>query len=204
MPVYGQKGYKTQDIYGERAGGFRGPELAPGVHGVTQFILYRLGLMGEDYISNMHKAYIDALKIIERLPRIEPPGPPRIVFTPSGNVSRAKSRPFHKITQNSFKVMVEQLARPTLERPALIEFSGREEPSDDPRFANWPEPPLRRFYRLISGAPINIPTGSQGRKPKIAPPSPPRVEKPEKKKAATIKETEELPTGRKRGRPTKY
>ena len=89
---------------------------------VRTFILDHLA-NGEDYISNMHRAYKMELDNIAR--------------------ERGRRRKYHKPRYHSFEMSVQTLAR-----EGQIEFSGREEESDSPKFDSWPEKPMRRYYRL--------------------------------------------------------
>ena len=90
---------------------------------VKQFILDRLAQVGEDYISGLHQAYKDALDKLAR--------------------ARRRTYYYHKPVYFSFSKKVWELIQ-----EGLVEFSGREAPSDDPRFVGWENPPLRKYVRL--------------------------------------------------------
>jgi len=96
---------------------------------VKQFILDRLSQVGEDYISGLHQAYKDALDQLSR-DRYQPRGPRRFYY--------------HHPVYFSFSKKVWELIT-----EGKIEFSGREEPSDDPRFNTWKYKPVRKFVRLV-------------------------------------------------------
>ncbi len=91
---------------------------------VKQFILDRLASVGEDYISGLHQAYKDALD----------------------QLSRERRRKYYYCHPHgsSFQGEVHDLIR-----EGLIEFSGRESPSDDPRFAGRKNKPIRKYIRLV-------------------------------------------------------
>lgn len=91
---------------------------------VKQFILDHLARVGEDYISGMHQAYKDALDQLAR--------------------DRRREFYYHHPVYFSFSKMVWELIA-----EGKIEFSGREEPSDDPRFVGWENKPIRKFVRLV-------------------------------------------------------
>ncbi len=90
---------------------------------VRGFILSYLAANGEDYISSMHRAYKAELDRIAR--------------------DKGRRYRYNKPRYHSFECAVQILAR-----EGQIEFSGREEESDSPQFLNWPQKPMRRFYRL--------------------------------------------------------
>ena len=90
---------------------------------VKQFILDHLAQVGEDYISGMHQAYKHALDQLARDRR-------RVYY-------------YHHPVYFSFSKKVWELIT-----EGLIEFSGREEPSDDPRFMGWDHKPIRKFVCL--------------------------------------------------------
>jgi hypothetical protein len=90
---------------------------------VKQFILDRLSIQ-DDYISGLHQAYKDALDQLARDRR-------RVYY-------------YHHPVYFSFSKKVWELIQ-----EGLVEFSGREEPSDDPRFVGWENKPVRKFVRLI-------------------------------------------------------
>jgi len=93
---------------------------------VKQFILDRLALVGEEYISGMHQAYKDALDQLAKDRR-------RIYY-------------YHHPTYFSFSKKVWELIQ-----EGRAEFSGREEPSDDPRSVGWDNKPIRKYVRLVRG-----------------------------------------------------
>ncbi len=90
---------------------------------VKQFILDRLALVGEDYFSSLHQAYKEALEQLAR--------------------ERRREFHYHKPVYSSFYKKVKDLIR-----EGLVEYSGRAEPVEGPRFATWEHPPLRRYVRL--------------------------------------------------------
>jgi len=92
---------------------------------VRAFILDHLVANGEDYGANMHRAYKAELDRIAR--------------------DNGRRYRYHKPRYSSFQMKVQQLAR-----EGRIEFSGREEESDNPMFDNMEFKPIRRFYRLKS------------------------------------------------------
>lgn len=96
------------------------------------FIITWLSIVGEDYIASMHRAYKRALDQLA--------------------IERRRRYAYHKPVYHSFEMQVQRLAR-----DGVIEFSGREEPSDEPRFENWDNPPMRRYYRLAR-SPAELPT----------------------------------------------
>lgn len=89
---------------------------------VKDFILDHLA-RGDDYIYNMHRAYKAELDRIA--------------------LERGRRHRYHKCRYHSFEITIQ-----TLTREGLIEFSGKEEKSDSPQFENWPDKPVRRYYRL--------------------------------------------------------
>ena len=91
-----------------------------------QFILDHLARVGEDYISGMHQVYKAALDQLARDRR-------RVYY-------------YHHPVYFSFSKMVWELIT-----EGLIEFSGRKEPSDNPRFIGWENRPIRKFVRLVRG-----------------------------------------------------
>ena len=90
---------------------------------VRGFILDYLAAVGEDYGSNMHRAYKLELDRIGR--------------------ENGRRQRYHRPTCGSFQTQVRHLAG-----EGLIEFSGREEESDSPHVDGWPDKPMRRYYRL--------------------------------------------------------
>lgn len=93
---------------------------------VKQFILDRLARVGEDYISGLHQAYKDALDQLAR--------------------DRKREYYYYKPVYSSFAKRVWELIT-----EGLIEFSGREEASDDRRFSGWAYRPVRKYVRLVRG-----------------------------------------------------
>jgi len=91
-----------------------------------QFILDHLAMVGENYISGMHQAYKDALDQLAR--------------------DRKRVYYYHKPVYFSFSKMVWELIT-----EGKVEFSGREEPSDDHRFVGWKYKPVRKYVRLVRG-----------------------------------------------------
>ena len=91
---------------------------------VKEFILNRLAQVGEDYISGLHQAYKDALDQLAR--------------------DRRREYYYHHPVYFSFSKKVWELIT-----EGLIEFSGREEPSDDLRFVGWENRPIRKYVRLV-------------------------------------------------------
>lgn len=90
---------------------------------VKEFIVERLGQVGEDCISGMHQAYKDALIQLAR--------------------DRKREFLYHHATYHSFYQQVWELTQ-----EGKIELSGREEPSDSPGFAGRENKPTRKYYRL--------------------------------------------------------
>ena len=88
-----------------------------------QFILDRLAQVGEDYFSGLHQAYKHELDQLAR--------------------DRRREYLYHHPNYFSFYKTVRQLMR-----EGLVEFSGREEVVDEPRFAKWENPPIKRYVRL--------------------------------------------------------
>ncbi len=91
---------------------------------VKQFVLDRLAQVGEDYISGMHQAYKEALDQLAR--------------------DRKREYYYHHPHVASFSKKVWDLIA-----AGLVEFSGREEPSDSPSFSHMKKKPMRRYYRLV-------------------------------------------------------
>jgi len=89
---------------------------------VRQFILDRLARVG-DYFSGLHKAYCDEL---DRLSK-----------------ERRREYGYHHPNYFSFYKKVREMIR-----EGAIEFSGRKEVCDNPRFAKWENPPTKNFVRL--------------------------------------------------------
>ena len=90
---------------------------------VRVFIREHLAAVGEDYGANMHRAYKAELDRIAR--------------------ENGRRHRYHRPKYISFQMKVQLLAR-----EGSIEFSGREEESDNPMFANMEFKPIRRYYRL--------------------------------------------------------
>jgi hypothetical protein len=99
-------------------------------HPVPQrnFILDYLSIVGEDYIASIHRAYKAALDQVA--------------------ISRGRKHAYHKPNYHTFDGVINKMAR-----EGLVEFSGREEESDNPMFADMEWKPLRRYYRIATGAP---------------------------------------------------
>ena len=90
---------------------------------VRSFILEHLAAAGEDYGANIHRAYKAELDRIAR--------------------ENGRRYRYHRASFPSFNKKMNLLTR-----EGLIEFTGREEESDNPMFDNMEWKPLRRFYRL--------------------------------------------------------
>lgn len=98
-----------------------------------EFILEHLAATGEDYVANMHRAYRQALidlALTTGKTRLNKAGKP-------------VGTPYHRTSYHSFNVIVLNLRR-----EGLIEASGREEESDNSRFADRDDKPERHYYRL--------------------------------------------------------
>jgi len=91
---------------------------------VMKFILEHLAISGEDYIANMRRAYKFQLDTLA--------------------AERNRRKPYHHPTYHSFEKKVLQLVR-----DGKVEFSDREENSDDARVQRLDRKPVRRFYRLV-------------------------------------------------------
>ncbi len=91
-----------------------------------QFILDHQARVGEDYISGMHQVYKAALDQLARDRR-------RVYY-------------YHHPVYFSFFKQVWDLIQ-----EGKIEFSGRELPSDNPRFVKWENKPIRKYVRLVRG-----------------------------------------------------
>ena len=98
---------------------------------VTAFILEHLAAVGEDYGANIHRAYKRRLKELAESNRVV-----------KGKRS-LRVKYYHKPSFPSFNKKMNLLAR-----EGVIEFSGREEESDNPMFDNMGWKPVRRYYRL--------------------------------------------------------
>ena len=90
-----------------------------------QFILDHLARVGEDYIKGIHKAYKEALDRIAE--------------------ARGRQVHYHYPVYSSFSQVVWKLLQ-----EGVVEFSGREEASVDPRFRNFKVKPVRKFVRLAN------------------------------------------------------
>lgn len=90
---------------------------------VKEFIVERLGQVGEDCISGMHQAYKDALIQLAR--------------------DRKREFLYHHATYPSFYKKAWELIQ-----EGRIEQSGRTEPSDSVSFAGMEDKPTRNYYRL--------------------------------------------------------
>ena len=93
---------------------------------VKQFIVDRLARVGEDYISGMHQAYKDALDQLAWERRF------------------VRVYKYHHPVYFSFSKKVWELIT-----EGSVEFSGREEASDDRRFVGWKYKPIRKYVRLV-------------------------------------------------------
>lgn len=100
---------------------------------VTAFILDHLAAVGEDYGANIHRAYKARLKELAENNRVVSGKRGLEVFY------------YHKPSFPSFNKKMNLLAR-----EGRIEFTGREEESDNPMFDNMEWKPVRRYYRLKS------------------------------------------------------
>ena len=89
----------------------------------TQFIIDYLSMNGEAYGAQIHRAYKEELKRLA---------------TEKGRRYR-----YHRASYSSFNKKMNLLAR-----EGVIEFSGKEEESDNPMFDNMGWRPVRRYYRL--------------------------------------------------------
>lgn len=90
---------------------------------VRDFILNHLAAAVEDYGANIHRAYKAELDRIA--------------------MENGRRYRYHRPSFSSFSKKMNLLAR-----EGLIEFTGREEESDNPMFANMEWRPIRRYYRL--------------------------------------------------------
>lgn len=88
-----------------------------------QFILGRLAMVGEDYMSGLHQAFKAEL---DRL-----------------SIERRRKYLYHHPVYASFCNRIRELIK-----EGRIEFSGREEPSDNPKFKDWANPPIRKYLHL--------------------------------------------------------
>jgi len=98
---------------------------------VRAFILDHLANTGEDYGANIHRAYNRALDSLATELR--------------GN-KRKGQKHYHKPRFSSFNKYMNLLAR-----EGLIEFTGREEESDNVMFSDKEWKPVRRYYRVKGG-----------------------------------------------------
>ena len=87
------------------------------------FVIGHLSAVGEDYPANIHRAYVEALKILAE--------------------QKGRPKPYHKCHYSSFIVSFNNLVR-----EGLVVFSGREERSDDPRAQANKIIPLRKYFRI--------------------------------------------------------
>jgi len=101
-----------------------------------QFIIDHLAIVGEDYGANIHRAYKTELR------RLAETNPGRMVRGKRGGMM---VHYYREPKYLSFQMVVNGLAR-----EGVIEFTGREEVSDKPMFANMEWKPVRRYYRLKS------------------------------------------------------
>ncbi len=88
-----------------------------------QFIIDYLSTNVEDYGANIHRAYKKALDLIA--------------------TNNNRKRRYHRASYSSFNKLMNVLVR-----EGVIEFTGREEESDDPMFERMEWKPVRRYYRL--------------------------------------------------------
>jgi len=104
---------------------------------VKQFILDRLAQVGEDYISGLHQAYKEALDklSVERAYKDIRDNLPK---------KRRRVHYYYKPVYASFSKKVWELII-----EGKVEFSGREEASDDRRFIGWKYKPARKFVQLV-------------------------------------------------------
>ena len=93
---------------------------------VKQFILDRLAQVGEDYISNLSKAYKAALDQLAR--------------------DRGRKFFYHHASYTSFHRQIWALIK-----EGKVEFSGHEEVSDSPAFSGLENKPVRKYFRLVRG-----------------------------------------------------
>jgi len=90
---------------------------------VRTFILDHLAAVGEDYGARIHRAYKAELDRIAR--------------------ENGRRYRYHRPSFPSFSKKMNLLTR-----EGLIEFTGREEESDNPMFDNMEWRPIRRYYKL--------------------------------------------------------
>lgn len=90
---------------------------------VKQFILDYLARMGEDYAGGIHQAYKRALDQHARDIR--------------------RKYLYHHPSYQSFYKKVHELMD-----AGRVEFTGREQQSDDPAYSEWQDVPIRKFIRL--------------------------------------------------------
>ena len=90
---------------------------------VRSFILDHLAAAGEDYGANIHRAFKAELDRIAR--------------------ENGRRRRYRRPSFPSFSKKMNLLTR-----EGLLEFTGREEKSDNPMFDNRDWRPIRRYYRL--------------------------------------------------------
>ena len=88
-----------------------------------EFIIDYLSTNGEDYGANIHRAYKAELDRIAR--------------------ENGRRYRYHRASYSSFNKVMNLLAR-----EGVIEFTGREEESDNPMFEGMEWKPVRRYYRL--------------------------------------------------------
>ena len=114
-----------------RAGKQRGGNRHP--LSVRAFILDHLIAVGEDYGAQIHRAYKAELK------KLAEHNPGRVLK----GKRRLKVLYYHKTSFASFNKKMSLLAR-----EGLIEFTGREEESDNSMFKDKEWKPFRRYYRI--------------------------------------------------------
>ncbi len=95
---------------------------------VKQFILDHLAKVGEDCTSGMHQAYNNALDQLA-IARLQEGGKRKVFY----------EHPVYASFRRQMGAMIHD---------EMIEFSGREEPTDQPNFADPGKQTMRKYYRL--------------------------------------------------------
>ena len=90
---------------------------------MQDFVIGHLGRVIEDYPANIHRAFLEELKVLAE--------------------QKGRRKPYHKSTYASFIVNFNKLVH-----EGLVEFSGREVRSDDPRAQGNKIIPMRKYFRL--------------------------------------------------------
>jgi len=90
---------------------------------MKDFVIGHLSAVGEDYPANIHRAYVEELKILAE--------------------QKDRKKPYHKSTYSSFIVSFNNLVR-----EGLVVFSGREEQSDDKKVQNFGTKVMRKYFRI--------------------------------------------------------